>query len=201
MKPELEIEVLKRSAPPGGLDSDLRLTPPEWRLFTAADGKVSLADLARRLDLSGEAISLLAEKLKAAGLLAPADYTSAEFHELFSSAAEAAPPANQASTSAAEAAPRKFSASLKRRVPGASIVPMNGVASSTPPANGRSEPMSLERDPRITATLTRRESFHLRPLIDFIVSTAGGAQKANWRSIVCFAKFPMSYSSSPASPH
>lgn len=183
MKPEFEIEVLRRSTPAGGLDSNLRLTPPEWRLFTAADGRASLADLARRFELSGEAMSLLAEKLKAAGLLAPAEYTTAEYHELFGTATESGATANAPVSPAAETGPRKFTASLKRRVPGAAPV-------GAPTGAGLSEANSPERDQRVSGTLARRESFHLRPLIDFIVSTAGGGTKGQLAVYRVFCKVP-----------
>ena len=189
MKPELEIEVLKRSTPAGGLDSNLRLSPPEWRLFTSVDGRASLADLARRFELSGEAIALLAEKLKSAGLLAVAEYTTAEYHELFNSAAEPTPPPGATVSAApAEAGPRKFTASLKRRVAGAT-----GVVPPSIPA-GRTDPIGTstgtERDPRVSASLNRRDSFHLRPLIDFIVSTAGGGTKGQLAVYRVFCKVP-----------
>ncbi len=183
MKPELEIEVLKRSSPAGGLDSDLRLSPPEWRLFTAVDGRSSLAELARRFELSGEAIALLAEKLKAAGLLAHAEYTTAEYHELFNSTTEPAAPVSVPSSSAGEPGPRKFTASLKRRVAG-------GAATPPPPAASRPEVAGPDRDSRAAALLNRRESFHLRPLIDFIVSTAGGGTKGQLAVYRVFCKVP-----------
>lgn len=184
MKAELEIEVLRRSTPTGGLDPDIRLTPPEWRLFMAADGRANLADLARRLELSGEAMVLLAAKLKAAGLLAVADYSAAEFHEQFASTAEPEPtPVVAARAMPTEVAPRKFSASLKRRT--------HGVAGAAAPTTaGRAETVSPAPALPIAVTAERTESFHLRPLIDFIVSTAGGGTKGQLAVYRVFCKVP-----------
>ena len=184
MKPELEIEVLRRSTPAEGLDPDLRLTPPEWRLFTAADGRVSQAEWARRFGWSGEAITLVADKLKAAGLLAIAEYTSSEYHEHFSTVLEAAPA--QTSTPGPEPAPRRFTGSLKRR---------SGTALPARPPIGTadSEPVgtvSPTPDARPTNDANRRDSFHLRPLIDFIVSTAGGGTKGQLAVYRVFCKVP-----------
>lgn len=183
MKPELEIEVLKRSTPAGGLDNDLRLSPPEWRLFTSVDGRSSLAELARRFELSGEAIALLAQKLKAAGLLAAAEYTTSEYHELFNSTPEPSTPGRGPNAPATGSGPRKFTASLKRRVAGISAV--------FPAANpSRSEPAGPDGEPRVSATVNRGDSFHLRPLIDFIVSTAGGGTKGQLAVYRVFCKVP-----------
>ncbi len=184
MNAEFEIEVLRRSTPTGGLDPDIRLTPPEWRLFMAADGRASLADLARRFELSGEAMVLLAEKLKAAGLLAVADYSATEFHEQF-----AYPTAPEATPTAAarglptEVAPRKFSASLKRRT--------NDVAVAVAPtAAGPARTVTPAPAPPIAVAAEPTESFHLRPLIDFIVNTAGGGTKGQLAVYRVFCKVP-----------
>ena len=182
MNAEHEIEVLRRSTPTGGLDPDIRLTPPEWRLFMAADGRASLADLARRFELSGEAMALLAGKLRAAGLLAVADYSAAEFHEQFVAAteSESTPPAATRALPS-EVAPRKFSASLRRRTNGIAVAPTTAARAETAP---------LAPEPPLAAAPERAESFHLRPLIDFIVGTAGGGTKGQLAVYRVFCKVP-----------
>lgn len=185
MKPELEIEVLKRSTPPDGLNSDLRLTPPEWRLFMLADGRTSSSDLARRFTWSGEAFILVADKLKAAGLLAVADYTSTEYHELFGATPEPTPAPAPAPTPASAAEPwpetgrKKFTASLKRRP--------SSATPAAPPTGPTPETVAAPLSP---VNETKTDSFHLRPLIDFIVSTAGGGTKGQLAVYRVFCKVP-----------
>lgn len=191
MRPELEIEVLKRSTPSGGLDADLRLSPPEWRLFAAVDGRTSLAEFARRFGLSGEAIALVADRLKDAGLLARAEYTSVEYHEMVATAPEPTAEAGAALVPVS-AGPRKFSAALRRRPgiaagarPEAAPSPVEPAPSIAPSTTPPPPVESREADPG-----RRRESFHLRPLIDFIVSAAGGGTKGQLAVYRVFCKVP-----------
>jgi len=167
MNPSLENEFLHRSAAAEKPEPQLRLSPLEWRLWGAVDGLTSLAELARRWDLGGEALALVAGKLKTAGLLAPAEFTLAEYQAAIQTADVPAP--------AVEPAARKYSASLKRRAP-------VGTPAGSPGTGGSGSGSAAPGE--------RGLSFQLRPLIDFIIQQAGGGTKGQLAVYRVFCQVP-----------
>ncbi len=181
-------EVFERNPVYTGHEEQFRLRPYEWEFYLWLDGRRTVQEIGEARKLAVEWTTATVERLRELDLIRVVEISLEDFYERFAGDHPAPPPVASAPPAPGSNGAR-LSASLRRGEPGlaaraaasrSALAPVPGPMVRTAPA----------RVVEAVAPAAATPEFRLKPLLDFIISQAGGGTVGQLAAYRVFLKVP-----------